>query len=81
MPTFTVYSVLHVGVFTTVEAKSEKRARRIALERSPVGLCHQCGGSEEEAAEEWCVQDWDSAEVDYTKVSVECDESTGKVDR
>lgn len=53
MPKYQVNARVTISILTEVEADNPKEAKRIALGRPLVGLCHQCGGSDT-ADEEWC---------------------------
>lgn len=57
MPRYVVLGVLSLPVFTIVDAADEKQAKELADGRDTVGFCHQCGGDEKQALDEWCLQD------------------------
>jgi hypothetical protein len=51
MPRYMVTAAVTISVHTEVDAKSPAAAKRLALERGLVDLCHQCAGGD--ASEEW----------------------------
>jgi hypothetical protein len=60
---YIVRGVLALPIVTVVEAFDEEEAAQIAVDRGVVDLCHQCGGSDEEAEEEWVLVDALNGEI------------------
>ena len=67
---YVVSGVVTISMFTRVEANSPEEAKRIAEERAPISLCHQCGGSREQD-ESWCTSGELDGEVIIDRAKVE----------
>ena len=76
MSKYTVYGVLHIPVFTVIEAENEKQALDIAHTRETIESCADvCSHSEDNHLEMWCLQDDTNGDVDVDDESLEIDET------
>lgn len=58
MARYIVTGILHLGVYTEVEAETEDQALQIAEERPVRSLCHQCASAKDgEDREQFCFGD------------------------
>lgn len=65
--TWLVSGLITISVSTRVEAECEEEAVGLATERSIMGLCHRCAGSEGDD-EEWRTSGELDGEVDYESI-------------
>lgn len=75
---YTVYGVLHLGVFTVVEAENEAQSREIAAGKDVETCAEYCSYHEEgRELEMWCLQDGTNGdvEIDHSEGSVEPEEA------